>query len=199
VHIVQLSPQCAESVAELQALSAHLVLPAGHIEAQRPLLQTCVDKQTVQSLPQCAMSEATHDPPHKTSPDAHTHDPFWQVVPVPQIVPHVPQFWLSVAVSVHSVPHAVWPAPHERPAEVPPSAAGPNPGPAAPVAQLTTTKSAEQTTAANARKEERRPSMFRLLRIGGRAKPSAKYDSEGTTASVLSQSGRTAATESFTQ
>jgi hypothetical protein len=90
------------------------------------------------------MSEATHDPPHKTSPDAQTHDPFVQVVPVPHIVPHAPQFWLSVAVSKHSVPHAVWPALHEGPAGVPPSPAGPNPGPAAPVAQLTTTKSAQQ-------------------------------------------------------
>jgi hypothetical protein len=52
VHIVQLSPQCAESVAELHALSAHFVLPAGHIEAQSPLLQTSVSRQTVQPLPQ---------------------------------------------------------------------------------------------------------------------------------------------------
>jgi hypothetical protein len=106
------------------------------------------------------MSEATHDPPHKTSPDAQTHDPFVQVVPVPHIVPHAPQFWLSVAVSKHSVPHAVWPALQEGPAGVPPSPAGPNPGPAAPAAQLTTTKSAQQTIEAKATKEERRPSMF---------------------------------------
>src|SRR5580658_7556373 len=102
------------------------------------------------------MFEGAHAPPHKTSPDAHAHDPLVQVVPVPQTVPHVPQFWLSFAVVVHSVPHAVWPAAHEIPVPEPPPppAPGPVPGPAAPFAQLTTMKTAEQTTAANARKEE---------------------------------------------
>jgi hypothetical protein len=36
--------------------------------------------------------DATHWPPQETKPCWHTHDPFEQVVPVPQVLPHDPQF-----------------------------------------------------------------------------------------------------------
>jgi hypothetical protein len=170
VHTVQLFPQWAESVAELHALSAHSVLPAGHIEAHDPALHTPADGHTVQLLPQCAIFEATQEPPHKTIPEAHTHDPPWQVVPVPQIAPHTPQFWLSFVRTMHELPHAVSPAAHEGPSvelpsRAPPSA--PSPGAATPEAQLTTMKTTEQAIQAKAKREKWRPSMSRLF-TGGR-------------------------------
>jgi hypothetical protein len=152
VHTVQLSPHAAEFVAELHTPPEHIVLPEGQLAAHSPPLQTPVAGQTAQVVPQCASFDAWHEPPHKTSPDAHTHDPFSQVVPVPQVVPHVPQFWLSVAVSTHAVPHAVRPVLHETAAGAPPS--GPKPGEALPLAQLTMTTSAEPTIAPKAKKEE---------------------------------------------
>jgi len=169
VHAVQLSPQWAESVAELHAPSEHSVLPAGHIEAHDPALHTPVDGHSAQLLPQCARSEATHVPLHKTSPDAHAHAPLSQVVPVLQATPHAPQFWLSVASTTHEVPHAISPAMHEgvtvEPvSEAPPSP--PSPGTFAPEAQLTTTKIAEKTTGVKAKREKLRPSMPRLLTNG---------------------------------
>jgi hypothetical protein len=160
VQTVQLVPQWAESVAELHAPSEHVVEPAGHIEAHAPLLQTWGDGHMAQLVPQCVVSDATHAPPQETSPDAHTHDPAWHVVPVPQVVPQVPQFWLSLVTSTHALAQIVWPATHVGPVEPPPPvpppppSEGPKPWPPE-VPQLTTTRSVEQTTAIIARTEER--------------------------------------------
>lgn len=41
-----------------------------------------------------------------------------QVLPVPQTVPHVPQFWLSLCGLVQVLPHCIWPELQEVP--VPP-------------------------------------------------------------------------------
>ena len=35
--------------------------------------------------------------------------PFWQLLPLPQVFPHAPQFWLSVCTFVHEPPHAICP------------------------------------------------------------------------------------------
>jgi hypothetical protein len=134
------------------------------------------------------MSEATHEPPHETSPDAHAHEPFSHVVPVPQIVPHAPQFWLSVARTMHAVPHAVWPTAHRRPGGAPLSVelpsgtppSVPNPGSPFPALQLATTKITEETSAAKAQGEKRRPSMSRLLTKSGTGKARSRARTRGT-------------------
>jgi hypothetical protein len=152
-------PQWAESVVELQAPSEHVVLPDGQVAAHDPLSHTWGEGQGMQPLPQCVESEATQEPPHETSPDAQTHDPFAQVVPVPQVAPHFPQFCSSLVTSTHAVPQGVRPPLHvgPKPAGTPPD-----------VAQLTITKSARDTAAARVNEEERRPCIFRLLRMRGR-------------------------------
>jgi hypothetical protein len=109
VHAVQLFPQAAEFVVELHTPPEHVVVPAGQLVAHTPSLQTPVEGHTAQLVPQWASFDAWHEPPHETSPDAHTHDPAWQVVPVVQAFPQLPQFWLSVAVSAHPVGHDVRP------------------------------------------------------------------------------------------
>jgi hypothetical protein len=123
VQAMQLLPQAAEFVAELHTPPEHIVLPAGQLVAHAPSLQTPVEGHTAQLVPQCASFDAWHEPPHKKSPEAHTHDPFWQVVPVAQAFPQAPQFWLSVVSSTHPVRHDVRPATHAG-AELP-SVAGP--------------------------------------------------------------------------
>jgi hypothetical protein len=157
----------------------HSVLPAGHIEAHAPLLHTPVSGHTVQPAPQWSMSEATHMPPHETSPDAHAQTPAWQVVPVPQTVPHVPQFWLSVETAMHASPHGTSPPTQMRggggSVEVSVAPLSPEPG-LDPEPQPRTTNRAEQTTATKARSEKRRPSMSRLLTNGGTSARSAEND-----------------------
>lgn len=143
-------------MSELHAPSVHVVLPEGHVAAHNPLLQTPVDPHAVQLLPQWERFEETHAPPHKTRPDEHTHEPAWQVVPVPQTVPQAPQFWLSVARTTQAVPQAIWPRTHPTTGEpvsgAPPSAVGPAPDPEA---QLATTASVQKRTEARARREKR--------------------------------------------
>jgi hypothetical protein len=115
------------------------------------------------------MSEATHMPPHDTSPDAHTHAPAWQVVPVPQIVPHTPQFWLSVKRATHSSPHAVSPTPrHMRgggTVELSGAPLSPEPGALDPIPQPRTTKSADHCHESQER--ETAPKHVRLLTNSG--------------------------------
>jgi hypothetical protein len=48
-------------------------------------------------------------------PEAQEQVPAVQTWPVPHARPHVPQLALSVATFRHSVPHAIWPAPHVVP------------------------------------------------------------------------------------
>ena len=74
-HTVQLSPQAAEFVAELHTPPEHAVLPAGQLVAHAPSLQTPVAGHAAQLVPQCASFDGWHEPPQKTSPDAHMHDP----------------------------------------------------------------------------------------------------------------------------
>jgi hypothetical protein len=79
-------------VFELQALSPHFVVPAGHDPEQALLTQTWPLAQAAQLVPQCCTLDATHWLLQETRPDAHVHEPFEQVVPAPQVLPHDPQF-----------------------------------------------------------------------------------------------------------
>jgi len=89
-------PQSAELVFELQAPSVHLV-PVEQVDEQVPsLLQTSLPEQAVQLEPQCCAFEATHDPPQETNPLVQLHLPAWQLLPLPQLLPQAPQFWLSI-------------------------------------------------------------------------------------------------------
>jgi hypothetical protein len=106
-HTVQLVPQWAESVLELHAPSEHLVVPEGHIETHAPPLHAPPDWQVTHCAPQCITFDGTQEPEHRTKPDEQAHVPLVHVVPVPQTLPHLPQFSLSVDSSTHALPHAV--------------------------------------------------------------------------------------------
>jgi hypothetical protein len=106
-HTVQLVPQWAESVSELHAPSEHLLVPEGHMETQMPPLHAPPDWQVTHSVPQCIAFDATHEPEHRTKPDEHEQVPLVHVVPVPQALPHLPQFSLSVDSSTQVPLHAV--------------------------------------------------------------------------------------------
>ena len=108
-HTVQLEPQWAESVLELQAPSLHFVLFEGQDDRHWPLSQTPPVGHTVQLAPQWSVFDETHEPPHWTRPAAHPHSPPWQVVPLSQTIPHMPQFWLSPWMSVQAPLHTSWP------------------------------------------------------------------------------------------
>jgi hypothetical protein len=74
-HTVQLEPQWALSVPELQAPSLHLV-PEVQVDEQVPsLLQTSPVAQTVHAVPQCEVFDETQAFPHETRPDAQAHVP----------------------------------------------------------------------------------------------------------------------------
>src|SRR6185312_8215700 len=99
---VQLVPQWAASVFELQAPSEHIMLPAPHpVDEHWPLLQTCPLLHLLLQLPQLSVLEATHEPLQESSPPEQAQAPFWQVLPLPHAFPQAPQFWLSFCVFTH--------------------------------------------------------------------------------------------------
>jgi hypothetical protein len=104
---VQPEPQWAESVAELQALSLHWVLPVGHDDEHCPLLQTLLAGQAAQLDPQWSMFDETHSSLHLINPDEQAHTPAWQLFPVGQTYPQMPQFWLSPCTSMHVPLHSI--------------------------------------------------------------------------------------------
>jgi hypothetical protein len=105
---VQLDPQWAESVFELQAPSEHMLLPDGHDDEQFPLLQTWPLPHLLPQVPQLSVFEATHEPLQESSPPAQTQDPPLQVWPLPQTLPQAPQFWLSLCTFAHDPLHSIW-------------------------------------------------------------------------------------------
>ena len=100
----------------------HIVVPPVQLEAQLPALQTWVPEQACPQEPQFAMSCEMQLPLQLSSPAWHWQDPFWQVCPALQALPHAPQFCGSDAAFTHWVPHAVCPAAHIGP--VPPVPVG---------------------------------------------------------------------------
>jgi hypothetical protein len=165
-------------VSELHAPSEHSVLPVGQLAAQAPWLQTPVAGHFAQVDPQCMTFEAAQAPSHETSPEAHTHMLFLQVVPteapVPQVFPHWPQFWLSLVSSTHPLEQSVRPAVHVRAA--PPSPpSGPLPKPLLVWEQFTPNENAKKAPTTKVKTAERFPNMFKTpskLResLTGRAK-----------------------------
>src|SRR5579871_156741 len=153
---VQLVPQWAGSLFELQALSEHIMLPDGHDDEHDPLLQTWPLLHFMPQLPQLSAFDATHDPLQERYPFEQEHDPLLQVWPLPQLLPQAPQFRLSVCTLVHDPPHSVW-------LELQLVLAG--------LAQLAT-KSAEPRAAARTKREAFRASIFdSLWGIGSYTKP----------------------------
>jgi len=104
-------------VFELHALSAHFVLPEGQPAWHELLVQTCPDWQGAQLVPQWVALEGTQEPEQETKPREQAHEPFWQLVPVPQTVPQLPQFSLSVCTLTQAPPQDSWPDEHVGPVD----------------------------------------------------------------------------------
>jgi hypothetical protein len=160
---VQLVPQWAASVFELQAPSEHIMLPAPHpVDEHWPLLQTCPLLHLLPQLPQLSVLEATHEPLQESSPPEQAQAPFWQVLPLPHAFPQAPQFWLSFCVFTHDPLHSVWLELQEGP--VPPVPLVPlvPPVPVVVVAGLAqlATKNAEAKRVVRTQREALRESMF---------------------------------------
>lgn len=91
-HTVQLVPQCAVSVFELQLPSEHIVLPDPQDAEHAPLLHTCPLLHLLPQLPQLLVLDATQDPLHSSNPVEQPHIPFVHVSPDPHTLPQLPQF-----------------------------------------------------------------------------------------------------------
>jgi hypothetical protein len=111
----------------------HMIWPDGHIAMQALLLQTWPLGQALQP-PQCCASEETQAPLQRKRPVAQVHVPFWQLRPLPQALPHAPQFWLSLASVLHWPLQLVWPEAQVAPVPPVPGVLGVG------VAQLATTR-----------------------------------------------------------
>jgi hypothetical protein len=81
-------------------------------------------------LPQLLVLEATQEPLQERSPPEQAQAPLVQVLPLPQALPQLPQFWLSVCRLTQAVPHCICPELQDGP--VPPVPVLPVP-PAPPV------------------------------------------------------------------
>lgn len=100
-------PQSAEFAGPLQVLSGHFV-PDVQVDEQVPVLsQTSPLAHGVQPVPQCSGLDWTQLPPQLTKPPVQTQEPAVQVLPLPQTLPHVPQFWLSLCRLTQVVPHCI--------------------------------------------------------------------------------------------
>src|SRR3954462_3246174 len=111
-------PQSAPFAGPLQVPSEHFV-PDVQVDEQLPVLsQTLPLAHAVQLVPQCSGLDWTQVPPQLTKPPGQTHDPALQVLPLPQTLPHVPQFWLSPCRLTQAVPHCICSEPQGDP--VPP-------------------------------------------------------------------------------
>jgi hypothetical protein len=111
-------PQLALSVAvSAQAPPGHIVAPPLHMVEQALLLQTWPLGQALVQLPQWVLSEAMQLLLQLSRPALQTQEPAWQLMPLPQDLPQVPQFCVVVT-SVQTPLQLIWPAPQLTP--VPP-------------------------------------------------------------------------------
>ena len=100
-------PQSAAFAGPLQVPSGHFV-PDVQVDAQVPALsQTSPLAHAMQLVPQCSGLDWTQVPPQLTKPPVQTQEPAVLVLPVPQTLPHVPQFWLSLCRLTQAVPHCI--------------------------------------------------------------------------------------------
>jgi hypothetical protein len=100
-------PQSAAFAGPLQVPSEHFV-PDVQVDEQVPVLsQTSPLAHAVQLVPQCWGLDWTQVPPQLTKPPVQTQEPAAQVLPLPQTLPHVPQFWLSLGRLTQVVPHCI--------------------------------------------------------------------------------------------
>jgi hypothetical protein len=100
-HALPHDPQFALSVVTFAHLPPeHWVSPEPQLEAQLPLLHTCVPVHVLPHVPQLLTSEGTHAPLQLSWPLPHTHAPAWQVEPAPHFLPHAPQFCGSVPITL---------------------------------------------------------------------------------------------------
>jgi hypothetical protein len=84
------------------------IVPA-HVEVHWPAVQTWVPVHAIEQLPQWVASDATQEPLHSSSPEAHWHVPLWQLWPPRQGMPHPPQLFESEVVSMQLPLHTIWP------------------------------------------------------------------------------------------
>ena len=102
---------------------SHASLPAGHVAAQAPPLQTRPSPQLVPHVPQFAGSfvVSTQASPHRAQPVSHTKSQVLSVqiavacAGASQVWSHVPQRLASDVRSAQALPHAVKPLVQEKP------------------------------------------------------------------------------------
>jgi hypothetical protein len=100
-------PQSAAFEGPLQVPSWHFV-PDVQVDEQVPVLsQTLPLAHAVQLVPQWSGLDWTQVPPQLTKPPVQTQEPAEQVLPLPQALPQVPQFWLSLCRLTQVVPHCI--------------------------------------------------------------------------------------------
>ena len=100
-------PQSAAFAGPLQVPSWHFV-PDVQVDEQVPVLsQTLPLAHAMQLVPQWSGLDWTQVPPQLTKPPVQTQEPAEQVLPLPQALPHVPQFWLSLCRLTQVVPHCI--------------------------------------------------------------------------------------------
>ena len=63
--------------------------------------------RAMQLVPQCSGLDWTQAPAQRTKPPVQTQEPAVQVLPLPQTVSQVPQFWLSLCRLTQEVPHCI--------------------------------------------------------------------------------------------
>ena len=112
-HAISQPPQLSASFpfVATQAPREHSVVPGAQFEPHTPALQTSPAWQTVAQLPQWVASDETQAPLHASSPARHWHELFWQLSPVPHVLPHAPQFCESELPFTHADPQEICCAP----------------------------------------------------------------------------------------
>ncbi len=118
------APQSAAFAGPLQVPSGHSV-PDVQVDEQVPVpSQTSPVAHAAQPAPQCWGFDWTQAPPQLTKPPVQTQAPAVQVLPLPQTLPQVPQFWLSPCRLTQLEPHCIWPEPQGDPVPPDPPRAG---------------------------------------------------------------------------
>jgi hypothetical protein len=122
-HVTPQAPQFAGSLSVLTHRPPQSTRPPRHAAPESmhaPSTHTEPGPQLLPQLPQSPwlVKMSVQLPPHTISPAAHWHVPPAQVWPPMHVVPHVPQFALSLAVSTQALLQFVSPVP-QAPAHAP--------------------------------------------------------------------------------
>jgi len=114
-HALPQPPQLSGSLAGSMQLWPHAMNGLEHVALHMPCWQKGVaPEHDVVHIPQCIGSAArfTHAPLHSVDSAGHAHCPAAHTSPVGHAIAHAPQFFASLVVSTHAVPHCLRPVPH---------------------------------------------------------------------------------------